>query len=64
MPKRYPAAFRGQVCQPLLAGEPVLQIQRETGVPESTLHRWKQQALIDAGRKRGWAQPKKCAWRP
>jgi putative transposase len=33
----------------MLAGEPVLTVCSDTGVPEQTLHRWKHQALIDVG---------------
>jgi len=33
----------------MLGGEAVLALVLETRVPEQTLHRWKHQALIDAG---------------
>ncbi len=33
----------------MLTGEPVLTICSDTGAPEQALHRWKHQALIDAG---------------
>ncbi len=33
----------------MLGGGSVLSLARETSVPEQTLHRWKHQALIDAG---------------
>jgi DNA-binding transcriptional MerR regulator len=35
----------------MLGGEPVLAVRDETGVPEQTLHQWKNQGLIDAGVK-------------
>jgi transposase-like protein len=37
----------------MVAGESVLSLVEETSVPEQTLHRWKHQALIDAGVKDG-----------
>jgi hypothetical protein len=33
----------------MLAGESVLRLVAETGVPEQTLHRWKAQGRVDAG---------------
>lgn len=49
MPLRYPATVRRQIAQRLRSGEPVVAIAAETGIPQSTLFRWKRQALIDAG---------------
>ncbi len=49
MPCQYPTDFRDEMVQRMLGGEPVLAICAETGIPEQTLHRWKHQALIDAG---------------
>ena len=37
----------------LLAGERISKVSNETGVSPATLHRWKDQALIDAGLKEG-----------
>ena len=53
MPKRYPSAFRRAVCQRLVAGERVRSLSVELSVSEATLHLWKRQALIDAGRAEG-----------
>ena len=33
----------------MLAGESVVSLVAETGVPEQTLHRWKTQGRVDAG---------------
>jgi len=49
MPRQYPTGFRDEMVRRMLTGEPVLTICSDTGVPEQTLHRWKHQALIDAG---------------
>jgi transposase-like protein len=53
MPRQYPTPYRQNMCQRLLAGEPVAKLSAETGVTEATLFRWKKQALIDAGRLPG-----------
>ncbi len=53
MPKRYPAEFRRAVCIRLVAGEKVTALSKELGVSLATLHLWKRQALIDAGRAEG-----------
>jgi transposase-like protein len=53
MPKRYPPEFRRAVCTRLVAGEKVISLSKELGVSEATLHLWKRQALIDAGRAEG-----------
>ena len=49
MPRHYPPHFRREMVDRMLGGEPVLALVLETRVPEQTLHRWKHQALIDAG---------------
>jgi putative transposase len=49
MPRMYPATVRRQIAQRLRSGESVVAVAAETGVPQSTLFRWKRQALIDAG---------------
>jgi len=53
MPKRYPLQFRRAVCVRLVSGEKVVALSKELGVSEATLHLWKRQALIDAGRAEG-----------
>jgi len=53
MPKRYAREFRRAVCERLVAGEQVSSLAKELEVSEATLHRWKGQALIDAGRAEG-----------
>ena len=49
MPRQYPTGFRDEMVRRVLTGEPMLTICSDTGVPEKTSHRWKHQALIDAG---------------
>ena len=49
MPLRYPASVRREIAQRLRSGESVVDVAAETGIPQSTLFRWKRQALIDAG---------------
>ena len=49
MPQRYAREFRGEICERLLAGERISKVSNESGVSPATLHRWKDQALIDAG---------------
>jgi len=49
MPHQYPPHFRQEMIDRMLGGEAVLALVLETRVPEQTLHRWKHQALIDAG---------------
>jgi transposase len=53
MPKRYAREFRRGICERLLAGERASKVAHEIGVSQATLHRWKDQALIDAGLKEG-----------
>jgi transposase len=53
MPQRYAREFRREICDRLLAGERISKVSNETGVSPATLHRWKDQALIDAGLKEG-----------
>ena len=53
MPQRYARGFRREICERLLAGERISKVSNETGVSPATLHRWKDQALIDAGLKEG-----------
>jgi transposase-like protein len=53
LPKRSAREFRREICETLLAGERVSNGAHEIGVSQATLHRWKNQALIDAGLKEG-----------
>ena len=53
MPQRYAREFRREICERLLAGERISKVSNETGVSPATLHRWKDQALVDAGLKEG-----------
>ena len=53
MPKRYAREFRRVICERLGAGERISKVSNETGVSEATLHRWRDQALIDADLKPG-----------
>src|SRR5262245_23840979 len=53
MPRHYPAEFRRQTCERMLAGDKVADLVAELGVSEQTLYRWRRQALIDAGRRPG-----------
>ena len=49
MPRHYPHEFRREVCERLLAGEPVKDVSDELGVSEYTLYRWRHAARADAG---------------
>ncbi len=49
MPRQYPPHFRQEMIDRMMAGETVLTLVAETGLPEQTLHRWKLQARVDAG---------------
>ena len=49
MPRHYPHEFRREVCERLLAGEPVKDLAVELGVSSWTLYRWREQARVDAG---------------
>jgi transposase-like protein len=53
MPFRYSSEFRRQVCERMLAGEPVSELAAELRVCDATLYRWRRQALIDAGEAPG-----------
>ena len=53
MPRQYPTAFRQGLVDRMLAGESVLSLVAETGVPEQTLYRWKTQGRVDAGLAEG-----------
>ena len=49
MPMQYSSQFRLLLCQRLVAGDSVRSISVATGVRETTLFRWGEQTLIDAG---------------
>ena len=53
MPYQYPLAFRQEFIDRMLRGESVQSLAVESGVPLQTLHRWKAQALVDAGVRKG-----------
>jgi transposase len=53
MPFRYSVEFRRQACERVLAGEPVKPLAAELSVSDATLHKWRRQALIDAGQGPG-----------
>jgi transposase len=53
MPRHYPAELRRQVCERMLAGEAVKDLEAELGIANVTLYKWRRQALIDAGRRPG-----------
>ncbi len=49
----YPTPFRESACRRMLDGARVADLAGELQVSVATLHRWKKQALIDAGRRPG-----------
>ena len=53
MPRQYPTAFRQALVDRMLAGETVLSLVAEYGVPEQTLHRWKARAHVGTGLNEG-----------
>jgi len=53
MPKQYAPEFRRRVVERLLNGETVKSLVVELHVSQHTLYTWRQQALIDAGRRPG-----------
>ena len=53
MPYQYPLAFRQEFIDRMLRGESVRCLVVESGVPLQTLYRWKGQALVDAGVRKG-----------
>ena len=53
MPFHYSTEFRRQVCQRLLAGDPIKSMSIELSISQATLFRWKKQCLIDYDRKPG-----------
>ena len=53
MPRHYPAELRRRTCERMLAGAAVKDLADELGIAPKTLYRWRHQALIDAGQRRG-----------
>ena len=53
MPFHYSTELRHQVCQRLLAGDPIKSMSIELLIGQATLFRWKKQCLIDSDRKPG-----------
>jgi transposase len=53
MPKQYAREFRRDICVRLVAGELISKVLSKSGVSQATLHRWREQALIDADLKEG-----------
>ena len=53
MPFRYSSEFRRRTCDRMLAGEAVKELAAELSVCTTTLYRWRNQALIDAGESPG-----------
>jgi transposase-like protein len=51
--QRYGREFRRAICVRLVAGESITKLANESGVSPAALHRWKDQARIDAGLKPG-----------
>jgi transposase-like protein len=49
MPFHYSSEFRHRACQRMLAGEAVKDLVAELSVNDSTLYKWRRQALIDVG---------------
>ena len=54
MPYQYPLAFRQEFIDRMLRGESVQSLAVESGVLLQTLYRWKGQALVDAGVRKGF----------
>jgi transposase len=50
---RYASDFRHQICERMLAGEPVKKLAGELSISDATLYKWRRQARIDAGRQAG-----------
>ena len=53
MPRHYPAELRRRTCERMLAGEAVKDLAAELGIVNTTLYKWRRQALIDAGQRPG-----------
>jgi transposase-like protein len=53
MPFRYSSEFRRQVVDRMLSGEAVKDLATALSVDDSTLYKWRRQALVDAGESPG-----------
>jgi transposase len=53
MPRNHPIELRRELCERMLAGEAIKDLAESSGLSDSTLQKWKRQALIDAGRRPG-----------
>jgi transposase-like protein len=53
MPTRYPPEFRRQVLELVKTGRSVGEVAAALGVSDQTVYTWRNQELIDSGRKPG-----------
>lgn len=53
MPKAYPPEFRRKVLDLLDAGRTVTEVAADLGVTGQTIYNWRNQHLIDTGRRDG-----------
>lgn len=53
MPRRYPLEFRHKVLDLLAAGRTVAQVAADLQISDQTIYNWREQELIDTGRKPG-----------
>ena len=53
MPKAYPPEFRRKVLDLLDAGRTVAEVAADLGVTGQTIYNWRNQHLIDTGRRGG-----------
>lgn len=56
MPRPYPSEFRERALELVRLGRTVVDVAATLGIAQSCLYRWKQQDLVDRGKKaRVWA---------
>ncbi len=53
MPRKYPNEFRVKVLDLVDAGRPVAEVAGELGVTAQTIYNWRNQDLIDKGKRPG-----------
>jgi transposase len=53
MPKSYSPEFRRKVLDLLKAGRPVAEVASDLGVTAASIYTWRNQELIDTGKKAG-----------
>jgi transposase len=53
MPKSYSPEFRRKVLDLLKAGKPVAEVASDLGVTAASIYSWRNQELIDTGKKAG-----------